>query len=264
MFRWKNKVATATALAVLSLVATACGGADEPASGKPKLVFATSGTFRPITFSEAGELTGYDIEVGKEITQRAGYDVEFVSGQLSGLLPGLNAGKFDAVMSGLTMTDQRKQSITFSEPYLADGTVAVVTAGNTAVKEITQLGGLVVGVIGGSATQTVIEKVGGYAELKEYPGAPEGFADVAAGRVDVFAAGRIAAEDFIKNSPKGAELKIVGQVHAMMPAGVGLPKDDKAGLKTKFDAAIAAMWTDGTLQRLQQKWFGHPIDLPKA
>ncbi|GGK42042.1 transporter substrate-binding domain-containing protein [Nocardia camponoti] len=264
MFRWKNKVAAATAMAVLSLVATACGDSDESASGKPKLVIATSGTFRPITFSDGGKLTGYDIEAGTEIAKRAGYDVEFVSGQLSGLLPGLNAGKFDAVMSGLTMTDQRKQSITFSEPYLADGTVAVVKADNTKVKDITQLSGLNVGVIGGSATQTVVQKVGGYAELKEYPGAPEGFADVAAGRVEVFAAGRIAAEDFVKNSPKGSEVKIVGNVHAMMPAGVGLPKEDKAGLKAKFDAAIAAMWSDGTLKRLQEKWFGHPIDLPKA
>lgn len=262
MFRWKKKAAAAVALAMLTLTATACG-TDEPAGEKDKLVIATSGTYRPITFSEGGDLTGFDIDLGKEIGKRIGVEVEFVSGQLSGLLPGLNAGKFDAVMSGLLMTEQRKQSITFSDPYLADGTIAVTKAGNTVVTDITKLNGLKVGVIGGSATQTAIEKLGGYTELKEYPGAPEGFADVAAGRIDVFAAGRIAANDFVKNSPKGADLKVVGEIFALTPAAVGLPKSDTT-LKPKVDAAIKELWADGTLVALQQKWFGYTIELPKA
>lgn len=262
MFRWKKKAAAAAALAALAVAVTACGGA-EPAGEKDKLVIATSGTYKPITYSEGGELTGYDIDMGKEIGRRIGVRVEFVSGQLSGLLPGLNAGKFDAVMSGLLMTEQRKQSITFSEPYLADGTIAVGKTGNAKVTDITKLERLKVGVIGGSATQTAIEKLGGYSELKEYPGAPEGFADVSAGRIDVFAAGRIAADDYVKTSPKGGDLKTAGQIFNMMPAGVGFAKNDTA-LKPKFDQAISAMWADGTVAKLQQKWFGYTIDLPKA
>ncbi|MGW4352487.1 transporter substrate-binding domain-containing protein [Nocardia sp. NPDC004582] len=262
MFRWKTKAAAAVALAALALAATACGGA-KPEADKGKLVIATSGTYKPITFSEGGKLTGYDIDMGTEIGKRLGVRVEFVSGQLSGLLPGLNAGKFDAVMSGLLMTDQRKQSITFSDPYLADGTIAVVKSGTTKVTDITKLDGLKVGVIGGSATQTAIEKLGGYSELKEYPGGPEGFADVAAGRIDVFAAGRIAAMDYVKTSPKGSELRTVGEIFNPLPAGVGLPKNDTT-LKPRIDKAIADLAADGTITTLQRKWFGYTIDLPKA
>ncbi|MDV2478479.1 transporter substrate-binding domain-containing protein [Rhodococcus zopfii] len=251
-------VAGATALALL----LAGCGSDSSSGGEGSedtFLIATSGTFRPITFDDGGKLNGYDIEVGTRIAEELGMKPEFVSGQLSGLLPGLNAGKFDAVMSGLTMTDERKESITFSTPYLADGAVAVVAAGNTTVTDVTALDGLVVGVIGGSGTEADIKGVGGFTELRAYPGAPEGFADVAAGRIDVFATGRIAAENYIEIAPNGKDLKIVGDVYAVKPAGVGLPKSDTE-MKPKIDAVIEEMRADGSLAELQQKWFGFTIE----
>lgn len=269
--RWAGTVAALT-LVMVSLAACGSNGdSSAPTDGDTEapqevetLTIATSGTFRPITFSEGADLVGYDIEVGNEIASRTGYEMEWVSGQLSGLLPGLNGGKFDVVMSGLTMTDERRESITFTEPYMADGTVAVVLKDSDGIDDITNIDGYVVGVIGGSGTQSHVESIGGYAELRQYPGAPEGFTDVAAGRIDAFAAGRIAAEDYIANTPDGESLEIVGELFGMMPAGVGLPKDDPNELKPLFDEAIAEMWADGTLHELQEKWFGREIVLPEV
>ena len=266
----RSRSLTTSGLAAVTLLLAACSGADadadatdEAAADEPEtLLIATSGTFRPITFDDGGQLNGYDIEVGTRIAEELGMQAEFVPGQLSGLLPGLNAGKFDAVMSGLTMTQERQESITFSEPYLADGAVAVVTADNTEVTDVTELDGLIVGVIGGSGTEADIEGVGGYAELRAYPGAPEGFADVATGRIDVFATGKIAAQDYLTNAADGDELKVVGDVYGIKPAGVGLPKDDTE-LKPQIDAVIEEMWADGTIEELQQKWFGFTVDMPE-
>lgn len=264
MFSRTRKAAFAATMAALALAATGCstssGTAD--AAVREKFTIATSGTFRPITFSDSGKLTGFDIEVGTLIAEKLGMEAEFVEGQLAGLLPGLNAGKFDAVMSGLTMTDARKESITFSTPYLADGAVAVVAAGNTTVTGVSQLDGLVVGAIGGSGTETDVKALGGFTELKAYPGAPEGFADVAAGRIEVFATGRIAAENFMKNSPLASQLKIVGDVYGTKPAGIGLPKSDTE-LKPKVDAAIEELKADGTLEELNMKWFGFTVTIPE-
>lgn len=265
MFSRTRKVALAAAVAAITLVATACAGsssASTEGTDKEKFIIATSGTFRPITFTDNSELTGFDIEVGSLIADKLGMEAEFVEGQLSGLLPGLNAGKFDAVMSGLTMTEERKQSITFSAPYLADGAVAVVSKTNTTVQDVSQLDGFVVGVIGGSGTEADVKDLGGFTELKAYPGAPEGFADVAAGRIDVFATGRIAAENFMKNSPLAADLKIVGDVYGTKPAGVGLPKDDTE-MKPKVDKIIEELKADGTLEELNQKWFGFIVSIPE-
>ncbi|MGF9648733.1 transporter substrate-binding domain-containing protein [Pseudarthrobacter oxydans] len=266
MFSRTSKAAVVAALAALALAASGCSAsstASADTAPKEKFTIATSGTFRPITFSEGGKLTGFDIEVGTLIADKLGMEAEFVEGQLTGLLPGLNSGKFDAVMSGLTMTEPRKQSITFSTPYLADGAVAVVKKDNTSVEQVSKLDGLVAGAIGGSGTESDVKALGGFTELKAYPGAPEGFADVAAGRIDVFATGRIAAENFMKNSPLAAELKIVGDVYGTKPAGVGLPKDDTE-MKPKVDKIIEELKADGTLEELNQKWFGFTVEIPAA
>lgn len=271
-----SAIALATTSAALMLALTACSGtadsdtaAAAPAASTPTastlaggdgvLTIATSGTFRPITFSEGGTLTGYDIEVGTHIAEELGLEVEFVAGQLAGLLPGMNSGRFDAVMSGLTMTEERKKAITFSEPYLADGAVAATAAGNTEVSGVTDLTGMKVGVIGGSGTEDDIIALGGYASLTAYPSAPEGFADVGAERIDLFAVGRIATEDYIKNAPDGDKIKIAGDVYGIKPAGIGLPADDTE-LKPLIDDIVNEMWEDGSLQELQQKWFGFTID----
>ena len=266
-----SAIALAATSAALMLALSACSGAGENdsaaaapavselAGGDGVLTIATSGTFRPITFSEGGELTGYDIEVGTRIAKELGLEVEFVSGQLSGLLPGLNAGRYDAVMSGLTMTEERKKAITFSEPYLADGAVAATAVGNTEVSGVTELTGMNVGVIGGSGTEDDIVALGGYDNLTAYPSAPEGFADVGAERIDLFAVGRIATEDYIKNAPNGDQIRIAGDVYGIKPAGIGLPADDTE-LKPLIDDIIDEMWDDGSLQELQQKWFGFTID----
>jgi ABC-type amino acid transport substrate-binding protein len=266
MFSRSSKAAVTAALAALALAASGCSAsstASADTAPKEKFTIATSGTFRPITFSEGGKLTGFDIEVGTLIADKLGMEAEFVEGQLAGLLPGLNSGKFDAVMSGLTMTEPRKQSITFSTPYLADGAVAVVKKDNTSVEQVSKLDGFTVGAIGGSGTESDVKAVGGFTELKAYPGAPEGFADVAAGRIDVFATGRIAAENFMKNSPLAAELKIVGDVYGTKPAGVGLPKADTE-MKPKVDKIIEDLKADGTLEKLNQKWFGFTVEIPAA
>lgn len=257
-----SSAALVIAATSLGLALSACGG-DADAGGESKtLRIATSGTFKPITFSEGGKLTGFDVELGTKIAEKMGMKAEFTSGQLSGLLPGLNAGKFDAVMSGLIMTDQRKAAITFSQPYLQDGAVAVVKTSNNSVTDLTKLSGLTVGAIGGSGTETDVKKLGGFKELKSYPSAPEGFADVAAGRIDVWATGGIAAKDYIKTAPNGSQLKTVGELYSVRPAGVGLPKKDTE-LKPKVDKAIDELWADGTIEALQKKWFGYTIPRPQ-
>ncbi|KQN88966.1 transporter substrate-binding domain-containing protein [Arthrobacter sp. Leaf69] len=263
MISLKSKAALVAALAALALSATGCSASSGAAANSPskeKFTIATSGTFRPVTFSDGGKLTGFDIEVGTLIAEKLGMQAEFVEGQLTGLLPGLNSGKFDAVMSGLIMTDARKQSVTFSTPYLADGTVAVVSK-NSTVPDVTKLAGLKAGAIGGSGTETDVKAIGGFSELKAYPGANEGFSDVAAGRIDVFATTRIAAEDFLKNSPTASGLKIVGDVHGIKTAGVALPKNDTE-MKPKVDKIITELKADGTLEKLNQKWFGFSVEIP--
>ncbi|WP_126424985.1 substrate-binding periplasmic protein [Brevibacillus marinus] len=224
-----------------------------------KIVIGTTGNYRPFTYMDSNnQLVGYDIEWGNIIAEELGVKAEFVTGQFAGLIPGLVAGKFDVVMSGANITEERKKSIDFSVPYAQDGAVAVIKKGSNAVSGVTDIKGKVVGVNAGSAFEAVVKQIGGYKELKEYPGAAESFADLAAGRVDVVVIGIVAAGEYIKNSPSGQDIEIVGDIYEVRDIGVGIRKNDP--LKAEIDKIIEAKKQDGTYQRLTEKYFGLTFD----
>lgn len=221
-----------------------------------KLIIGTSGTFRPMTFmNEKGELAGVDIEIGNRIAEKLGVKVEWSVGNLAGLIPALIAEKSDLVMFSTTMNPDRKEVIDFSEKYTSLGTVAVVKESNAKVKDVTELGGLVIGVIGGSGAQTTAQQIGGYKEMKEYPGHGEAIADLKLGRIDVYVAGSIAAYDYIKNDKGGEPLKVVGKLYNELDIGVGIRKNEPE-LKNVVDSVIQEMKQDGSLQKLLDKWIG--------
>ncbi|WP_183086136.1 transporter substrate-binding domain-containing protein [Mycetocola tolaasinivorans] len=251
----------------LGLVTAGCSSTSEaaPASSGPAsetekpFIIGTSGTYNPITFTDGGTLTGFDIDMGTAIAEKLGRPVKFVEGQLAGLLTGLQGGQYDAVMSSLTITPEREEAIAFSDPYLADGVVAVADTENSKVSDISHLDGLRVGVIGGSGYQKTIEKIGGYADLVEYPDAPSGFQDVKNGRIDIFASGKIPATTFVKaDTTGGVPLDIAGEPYALLPAAVGIAKGNTE-LISQVNEAIAALRADGTAGKLADKWFGFGI-----
>jgi ABC-type amino acid transport substrate-binding protein len=249
----------AAATAPPATTSTAKSATVEEIKKKGKLIIATSGNFRPITFmNEQSQVAGLDIDIGNMIAEKLGVKAEFVPGNIAGLIPGLIAGKFDLVMSGLTATDERKKMIDFSIPYGKDGTIAATLQDNNKVADVTKLGGLVVGVIGGSGTHSVIKEIGGYKELKEYPGNAEAFTDLKAGRIDTYAVGNIAAKDYIKNDKSDKPLKLVGDVAAIKPMGVGIKKGEDE-LKAIIDALIEEKLKDGTIDKLAIKWVGAPL-----
>lgn len=251
-------IATIPVLVACSSDVAAPETAESGTSSEP-LIIGTSGTYNPITFSDGGTLAGYDIDWGNAIGEKLDREVEWVEGPLAGLLTGLQSSKYDLVMSALTMNDERKAAIDFSDAYLADGVVAVVGESNTTISSIEDLAGLRVGVIGGSGYQTAIEELGGYSELVEYTDAPTGFADLKIGRIDVFAAGKIPATTFVNNDTTGGEaLKIAGEPLALLPAGVGIAKGDTE-LTEQVNAAIAEIKSDADGDAIAEKWFGFTI-----
>jgi ABC-type amino acid transport substrate-binding protein len=175
------------------------------------------------------------------------------------LIPGLIANKFDVLMSGANITEERKQSISFSAPYSQDGAVAVIKKGTNAVKDITDIKGKAVGVNAGSAFEAAVKTIGGYKDLKTYPGAAESFADLIAGRVDVVAIGVVSAGEYIKNSPTGKDIEMVGKTFEVKDVGVGMRKNDD-GLKKEIDRIIDMKKKDGTYNKLTQQYFGLTFD----
>lgn len=224
-----------------------------------KIVIGTTGNFRPYTYMDSNnQLVGYDIEWGNMIAKELGVKAEFITGQFAGLIPGLIANKFDVLMSGANITEERKQSIDFSASYSQDGAVAVIKKGTNAVKDITEIKGKVVGVNAGSAFEAAVKRIGGYKDLKTYPGVAESLTDLVAGRVDVVAIGVVSAGEYMKNSPSGKDIEMVGKTFEVKDVGVGMRKNDE--LKKEIDRIIEMKKKDGTYNKLTQQYFGLTFD----
>lgn len=225
-----------------------------------KLLIATSGNFRPLTFAgEDGELTGFDIELGTLIAEKLGVEVEFITGDIAGLLTGMQSGQYDICMSGMTMTEERKKSVDFSETYGQTALIAVTQEDNDKVTGLDDFSGLIVGSLGGTPQYAYTESVGGYDELKDYKGNAEAFQDLKMGRMDVYVVSKIVARDFIENdSDTEHPLKMVGETRNPSYMGIAMPKEQPE-LKQAIDDILQELMEDGTLDELSEKWFGEVL-----
>lgn len=232
----------------------------ESVKEKGKLVIGTTGNYRPFSYMDSSNnLIGYDIEWGNIIAEELGVEVEFTTGQFAGLIPGLVANKFDVLLSGVNVTEERLKSIIFSEHYAIDGAVAVVQKGNKDIGGIKDLEGHIVGVNAGSAFEEVVKNMGTYKELKTYPGAAESFMDLTAGRVDLVAIGLPAAAEYIKNSANGNKLEIVGETFDKKDIAVAA-KPGSEDLIEAINEIIQKKKEDGTYDELAMKYFGMTFD----
>lgn len=232
----------------------------ETIKNRGKLLIATSGNFRPLTFvGDDGELTGFDIELGRLIGEKLDVDVEFITGDIAGLLTGMQSGQYDICMSGMTMSDERKKSVDFSETYGQTALIAVTQEDNDKVTGLDDFSGLIVGSLGGTPQYEYVESVGGYDELKDYKGNAEAFQDLKLGRMDVYVVSKIVARDFIENDTDTEHpLKMVGETRSPSYMGIAMRKEQPE-LKKAIDDALQELIDDGTLDELSEKWFGEVL-----
>ena len=269
---------------MIGLAALMLGSAAQ-AKEWTKLRIATEGAFPPYNMHAAdGKLIGFEIDLAADLCRRMKVECEVVAQDWDGILPGLNAGKYDAIMAAMSITPKRMEVIDFSIPYVSSPTVFATTAGTAliglpgdgvrvdlsdtaAAKTATdamrdKLRGKTVGVqvstIQADFLNTYFK---GAVEIRTYKTSDEFFLDLAAGRVDAVlaAAANIQAA---KDTPDGKAIAFTGPLFGGGPigigSGVGLRKTDPE-LKGMWDAAIRAAAADGTLARLSQQWF--KIDL---
>lgn len=244
-----------------------------------KLVIATEGAFPPYNMTlPNGTLAGFEIDLTKDLCARMKMECTVVAQDWDGIIPGLNAGKYDAIMAGMSITPKRRDVIDFTIPYTAaPGTFEVpksmidlplngerINLGDKAATEaaIARLGPALKGKIIGAQVSTIQADflktyLSQYVEIRTYPTNEEQDLDLQAGRIDMaFASSAYLVSTLAK--PGGDKVKISGPLvtGGLMGAGtgVGLRKSD-TDLKAKFDAAIKAALDDGTISKLSMQWF---------
>jgi len=268
--------------AALGLV-VAMGGA----SAQEKTVkIATEGAYAPWNFTGAsGKLEGFEIDLANDLCARMKVKCEIVSQDWDGIIPALNAKKYDAIMAAMSILPKRQEVMGFSRPYaLTLNTFAVngssdlkdlpgtgkridLTADANAGKDIVAemasiLKGKVLGVQGSTNASEFAEKnLKDVVEIREYKTTEQHDLDLVAGRVDLILA-NAAVLAATASKPETKDVKIAGPLFTGGPFGpgiaVGLRKDD-TDLKKMFDEAITSAVADGTIKALSTKWL--KIDL---
>lgn len=230
----------------------------EQIKSKGKITIGLMGTYAPYNFvNEKNEVDGYDADISKEIAKRMGVEAEFVTGEFSGLIEGLQKDKYDALVSQVTITDERKQSIDFSEPYVKNDVNIIVQGDNSSIQKIEDFKGKKVGVALGTNDETylreeVLPKVGNF-EIVTYNDNLNALMDLNTGRIDATINNVFALKPLIEKNH--LNLKTVGEPLKSDFAGVAMPKNSPE-LQAAVNKALQEMKTDGTLKTLYNKWFG--------
>ena len=228
---------------------------------KGKIVIAMEGTWAPWTYhDENDKLTGFDYEIGVLIAEKLGVEAEFVEGEWDSILAGLESGRYDMMINGVDLTDERKLKYDFSTPYCYNKTAVIVRSDYT---EITKLEDLK-----GKTTANTISST--YAELAEQYGATViGVDDLAqtfelllSGRIDATLNAEVSFYDYMKEHPE-AQAKIACLTDDPQPVAIPMPKgDDTAALVEAVNKALKELKEEGKLAELSIKYFGGDITDP--
>ena len=244
-------------VAVITLLAAGlalAGGAKEGAPGKTRIVVATDATWPPMEMvDENKEIVGFDIDLMKAAAEAGGFEVEFQNTAWDGIFAGLEAGEYDAVMSSVTITEERKATMDFSVPYINAGQILVVRKESSGVTTLKDLVGKSVGAQIGTTGSFEVEKIAGV-QLRTYDEIGLAFEDLANGRVDAVVADTPVAADFALMNPNFKErLKIVGEPFTEEYYGVAVKKGNSKVLET-INAGLKKVLDTNTYKQIEDEW----------
>jgi len=199
---------------------------------------------------EKGTIVGFDIDIAEAFAKSLGVQLEIQNINWDGIFVGLKQGKGDLIMSSVTITDERKKEMAFSQPYYASGQMIVVPADNSTIKGPDDLKGKTVSVQIDTTGQEAAEKIGGI-EIRKFDGGAEAMLAVEQGKVDAGVIDAMVALDFVKNHPK---VKVVDKKpFTSEDLGAAFQKDAEDLVKA-FNDFLDAAKKDGTYEKILQKW----------
>lgn len=245
-----KKALKATALLIaLALTLGGCGKGN-----KEVIKVGSDMTYKPFEYldEKTKKPAGFDIEYMEALGKAMGAKIEFVNTAWDGLIPGLNKGDYDLLISAMTITEDRKQSIDFSDPYFTTGQVIAVKKGTTNITGPADLAGKIISVQIGTTGQLEAEKIAGLKRIDKYPTMPEAFVALKQGKADASVVDELVALDEIKANPDGIE--VIGGPFTSEVYGIGVKKEREDDLLERLNAAIKKVQEDGTYDKLYEKW----------
>lgn len=262
------KAVVGLSLALGGFSAARADDALAKAKAAGELKIGTETAFAPFDFIDAGAHVGLNVDLFEEVGKEMGLKVVWVALPWEGVLPGLEAGKFDMVAGPATITKERMARYRFLPP-IAEATVALLkSAKDTTIAKPEDVAGKIVG--GGKASsqlaqlKTFVDTLPGKATIKEYVSNNDAYADLAAGRI-VAVGNSLPNISYVAKQRPDTFAVVLPTFGTKSYFGYLAPKDaDHAALDDAVQAALLKIKADGRLAALQKKWFGASFDTPDA
>ena len=222
---------------------------------KGTIRIAMSGAYPPFNFvNEQNQVVGFDPSIGIEIAKRMGLEAEIVTTAWDGIIGGLLADKFDAIVGSMTITEERKEAVDFVGPYYTDRR-GIFTLEGAAITSVSQIPEATLGVTLGE-THEQWARDQGY-DIKTYKGLPELLLELENGRVDAIVVDSIAA--LLAAKEKGLKIVSLPDLETeSFGAGIAIRKGNPA-LLAAMQAALDEMMADGTYEAIAMEWIGADI-----
>lgn len=220
------------------------------AMAKDKIFVGTNAEFPPFEYLEKGEVTGFDIELVNEIGKVMDADVKVLDMSFDGLLPALQMKKVDLVIAGMTATEERKKTVSFTQPYYTASQVIIVKEGNNSIKSFDDLKGKKVAVMLGFTGDTIVSEIEGV-NVERFNAAYAGIMALQADKVEAVVLDSEPAKNYVKQNPG----LVLAEADAEQEEyAIALRKNDKALLE-KVEKALSELKANGTYDALIKKYF---------
>jgi polar amino acid transport system substrate-binding protein len=252
----------AAATAMLALAAGAVQAQDKEWT---KVRIGVDATYPPFEFTGPdGKIQGFSIEIAEALCERMEVECEFMNQDWEGIIPALQANKFDAIVSSMSITEERKQQVDFTNKYYnTPPALAVPKDSDIAGVTPEDLAGKTIGAQVSTTHANYVEEKYPDSELRAYPTPDEYKLDLASGRIDAAMDDSVVLNAWLETEEGAACCKLLGTVESDPVihgegAGIAIRKEDTK-LRDMFNAALDEIRADGTYQKINEKYF--PFDV---
>lgn len=237
---------------------------------KGKLVVATEAAYEPFEYLDGDQIIGYDADIFQLICDDLGVELDYQDMPFQGILAGLEAKKYDVAGACLGITKERADKYSMTYPIQEGTTVLIKRKDDDSIKSIEDMDGKIVGTqtscynepdVKAYSEELIADGGKGYSDLKTYDSFPEAYMELKNGTIDLVAQGYAQSATLVKNNPDDYE--IIGTIGSKTYLGWAVRKSD-GELYDFINEEIAKFEEDGTLTKLQEKWFGESVDLPQS
>lgn len=215
---------------------------------------ATESSYKPFSYTDAdGKLIGYEIELIDALCAQMQADCELISQDWDGLIPGLNAQKFDAVIAGMSITPERQEVVEFSDPYFHTGIILIAKKEDNV--SVADLKGQPIASQRSTVAAQYLQDEHADADIKLYDTQDNAYLDLTSGRVRAMMSDKVTGIDWLKTEAgkdyevKGAEISTAEDA-----MGIAFRKGDP--LVAKFNQALAEITENGTYEQITSSYFG--------